>query len=257
MMSCELRVSRPSEGTMVLTIDRANKRNALDGNLVESFHCALDAAALSDVRLLCLRGEGVSFCTGFDLSNLESETDGDLLLRFVRIEMLLHRLYSAPFVTLALAQGSVMGAGADLFVACERRFVVGDARFCFPGAGFGLVLGLGRLIDRVGRNSARDIVRQGRELQADEALAVGLANGRVSPTEIDALLDREGKRASRLDRETVAALHAVDAGDGHADLAHLTQSAARPGLKARITAYRERALQRANRPALEAASAPI
>ena len=55
---------------------------------------------------------------------------------------------------------------------------------------------------------------------------------------------RESQAASRLDRETVAALHAVHETDGAADLAHLTRSAARPGLKARIAAYRERVMQR-------------
>ena len=149
MTSSELKVSLPSESTLVLTLDRTAKRNALDSRTVEDFHAALDHAATTNVRLVCLRGAGVSFCTGFDLSNLEAESDGDLLLRFVRIEMLLNRMYNAPFVMLALAQGRVMGAGADLFAACERRFVVDDAQFCFPGAAFGLVLGLGRLAERV------------------------------------------------------------------------------------------------------------
>lgn len=246
----ELRVTRPAEGTMVLTIDRAAKRNTLDSNLVECLHEALDAAAIANVHLLCLRGAGASFCGGFDLSDLDSETDGDLLLRFVRIEMLLNRLYNAPFVTLALAHGQVRGAGADLFVACERRFVLDDARFCFPGAALGAVAGLGRLMARVGRDHGREIMRSGRELAADEALALGLANGLVASADLDALLARESTAASRLDRDTIAALHAVRAADGAADLAHLTMSAARPGLKDRIVAYRERMTQRKQQLAL-------
>lgn len=239
---------------MVLAIDRTAKGNALNGNVVECLHAALDDAAASNVRLLCLRGEGTSFCTGFDLSNLDAETDADLLLRFVRIEMLLNRLYNAPFLTLALAQGRAIGAGADLFAACERRFIVDDAQFCFPGAAFGLVLGLGRLTSRVGRDQARDLVRQGSELEADEALTLGLANGRITSTEIEALVARESKTASRLDRETIAALHAVHATDGSVDLAHLTRSAARPGLKARIVAYRAHVVQRKKPPQPRAAS---
>lgn len=244
MTDSELTVVRPMDGTMVVTLDRPSKRNALDADLVECLHEALDAAVIADVRLLCLRGQGISFCAGFDLSNLDLETDGDLLLRFVRIEMLLNRLYNAPFVTVALAHGRVIGAGADLFAACERRFVVDDAQFCFPGAAFGLVLGLGRLIARVGQDRAREIVRSGRELHVDEALAIGLASGRIAAGDVDDLLARETAMASRLDRETAAALHAVNATDGVVDLAHLTSSAARPGLKDRIIAYRERVTAR-------------
>lgn len=250
MPASELIVTRPVDGTMVVTIDRAAKRNALDANLVECLHEALDAAAIANAHLLCLRGAGVSFCTGFDLSDLDSETDGDLLLRFVRIEMLLNRIYNAPFVTLALAHGDVRGAGADLFAACERRFVVDDARFCFPGAALGAVAGIGRLVSRVGRDHGREIMRSGRELGADEALAIGLASGLVTRADVDSLLTRESAAASRLDRETIAALHAVRARDGAEDLAHLTMSAARPGLKDRILAYRERMTQRKQQLAL-------
>lgn len=254
MTVSELVVTRPAEGTMVLTMSRPVKRNALDGNLVECLHDALDAAAIADVRLLCLRGEGASFCAGFDLSNLDVESDGDLLLRFVRIEKLLNRLYTAPFVTLALAHGRVMGAGADLFVACERRFVVDDAQFSFPGAAFGLVLGTGRLMSRMGQDRALEILRSGREVREEEALASGLATGKVARGEIDALMVRESKAASRLDRETIAALHAVRATDGVADLAHLTNSASRPGLKDRIIAYRDRASRRKEHLALVGSS---
>jgi len=65
------------------------------------------------------------------------------LLRFVRIEQLLQRLFRVPYPTVALVHGHVFGAGADLFCACQHRFAASDATFRLPGTGFGLVQGTG------------------------------------------------------------------------------------------------------------------
>ncbi len=240
MSTAELLVTRPSDGVAVLTLNRPDRRNALSASLVERLQEAVEAAEADGVRLLVLRGEGASFCSGFDLGDLERETDGDLLLRFVRIEMLLQRLYSASLVTLALAHGRIAGAGADLFAACDRRVIVEEATFSFPGAGFGIVLGTGRLIARVGRDRARQIVRSGREISAAEALETGLAGARISRQDVEPLIAQESGTAARLDRATVRAIHVVDGHDGADDMAHLVWSAAQPGLKERILAYRER-----------------
>ena len=236
----DLLVSHPSDGVAVLSLNRPDRRNALSTLMVERLHEAMDAAEADGVRLLVLQGEGASFCSGFDLTDIERESDGDLLLRFVRIEVLLQRLYSAPFVTLALAHGRIAGAGADLFSACDSRVIVEKASFSFPGAGFGIVLGTGRLIACVGRDRARQIVRSGREMTTEEALGNGLAVSRISRHDIDTLIARELEAAARLDRTTVRAIHAVGGHGGADDMAHLVWSASRPGLKERILAYRER-----------------
>jgi enoyl-CoA hydratase/carnithine racemase len=238
--SSELRVHAPSGGVVILTLDRPQKRNALDARMVEDIHAALDDAEQCDVRLVVLEGNGPSFCAGFDLSNLDRETDGDLLLRFVRIEALLHRLFSAPYVTLALAHGRVAGAGADLFVACDRRIIVDDAAFSFPGAGFGLVLGTGRLIGRIGADHARSVVRSGQTITAAQAMELGMATAIVTRDGVQDAITKEHQAGTHLDRETTAAIHAVKADSGAQDMAHLVWSAARPGLKSRILAYRDK-----------------
>lgn len=244
MPTADLIVSQPSDGVMVLTLNRPAKRNALGGAIVDDMLGALDAANTAGVRLLALMGNGASFCSGFDLSGLDTESDGDLLLRFVRIETLLHRLDTASFTTLAFAHGRTYGAGADIVAACDKRVIVGDAKFAFPGAAFGVVLGTGRLIRRVGAGRAQDIIRSGREVDTAEALAIGLATTRISEGETDDVIARECELAERLDRETSAAIRAVTTDDGATDLAHLVGSAARPGLRARIQAHRDRVQSR-------------
>src|SRR5215510_10227806 len=120
-----------------LVLNRPDKANTLDARLVEALLAAVARAANSGARLLTLRGEGRHFCAGIDFSDLDQQSDGDLLHRFVRIEQLLQALHHAPLTTLALCHGSALGAGADLVAACDWRIAAPATRFRMPGLRFG------------------------------------------------------------------------------------------------------------------------
>ena len=83
--------------------------------------------------------------------------------------------------TVAVASGRTLGAGADLFAACDRRIALTGASFAFPGPGFGLVLGTGRLAALLGRDAARHVLLSGAELPAEAALEAGLATALLAP----------------------------------------------------------------------------
>lgn len=122
--------------TVFVTLNRPDKRNALDGKTVDALLHIVKAAAHDETRLLVLRGEGRSFCAGFDFSGFEDTSEGDLLLRFVRIEQLLQTLHHAPYHTLALAHGPCFGAGVDLICACAARIAAPSTTFRMPGLQF-------------------------------------------------------------------------------------------------------------------------
>lgn len=82
-----------------LILNRPRQGNALDVALVFALELALDEAQACGAELLTISGAGKHFCTGFDLSNLEAETDDSLLARFTRIELLLQRLARMPMAT--------------------------------------------------------------------------------------------------------------------------------------------------------------
>lgn len=229
-----LRITRDA-GRVTLTLDRPHRRNALDAALVEALHGALDNIDQAEIGMLVIEGAGPSFCSGFDLGDLDAETDGSLLLRFVRIEQLLQRLFRAPYTTVALAQGHAFGAGADLFCACQHRFAAHDTTFRFPGTGFGLALGAGRLAARVGTDAALALLRSARPIEAAQAEARGLASEIVATAERAARLDRLGRDEIRIAPETLHLIltQTLPAEDQN-DLATLVRSAARPGLKHRI-----------------------
>ncbi|MFD1712749.1 enoyl-CoA hydratase/isomerase family protein [Ottowia flava] len=230
-----------------LQLNRADKGNALSSTLVTALTDAVDKASQdANLRLLVISGAGRHFCTGFDLSDLDNETDDSLLSRFTRVELLLQAVHAAPFTTLALAHGRTTGAGADLFAACTERWIVGDASFTFPGAAFGLVLGTARLATLVGAPSAASWLQGGAVVDGATALVSGLATRQIESSALVAEQAALTARVSRLDGATQRAIHAAidatrrprgEAGDAE-DLARLVRSAARPGLRDRIAAYR-------------------
>jgi len=240
-------------GVTTVTLGRADRGNALSAELVDALSGAVDrACADPDVHTIVVAGAGRHLCTGLDLSDLETSSDGDLLARLVRIETLLATLWHAPVRTVAVATGRTWGAGADLFAACDLRLAAADATFRFPGAGFGIVLGTRRLAERVGTDRARQWVAGGVEVDAAQAVACGLATTlfeSAGAAGADAVRASIGPAPS-VDRDTITATRAATRADHRdADLAALVRSAARPGLVARVAAYRDglRAAPRAPR----------
>ena len=236
-MSEVLQVLREGE-VRTLVLNRPDKRNALSAELVEQLLDAIAQAQQDRVQLLVLRGEGRCFSAGFDFSDVEQQSEGDLLLRFTRIEMLLQAVATLPCLTLALAQGKNFGAGVDLFAACRRRIATGDASFRMPGLKFGLVLGSRRFADIVGKAQAAQILEEARSFTAAEALAMGFAQHLAEPEAWPTATAAAQTSAAALEPWSRAALYdALAENHADADLARLVRSAARPGLKQRIARY--------------------
>ena len=235
-----------SDSVWQVTLERPAHGNACSAELVAALDGILQRAEDERPQAVVLSGAGRHFCTGFDLSDIASTHDDALLARFVRIELVLQRLARAPFLTVAVAQGRAIGAGADLFTACEVRLVREGATFAFPGGrGFGLVLGTRRLCDAVGRGPALAWIEGGASITSEEALRTGLATGALGIDEcaksaIRARLHADASLGCALRRAARPAGATEDA----FDLQKLIESAARPGLCDRIAAYVERSSSR-------------
>jgi len=230
--------TRIEGGVCRIVLNRPDKMNALSAAMVEQLHDALDRAHAERCALIVLSGAGRNFSAGFDFGDVDAQSEGDLLLRFVRIEMLLQKLAGSPCLTAAFAHGKNFGAGVDLYAACRLRYCTPEASFRMPGLKFGLVLGSRRFADLVGRETARRILEQARAFAADEALAMGFAQQALAQDQWPAAEAEAAAAAGQLDGQARAGLYAaLDAGDADRDLAALARSAARPGLKRRILAY--------------------
>jgi enoyl-CoA hydratase len=224
------------DGTWTFTLSRPEKRNALSDELVKKLIDAVAEAHAHKARALVFRGEGRNFSAGFDFSSVETQTEGDLLLRFVRIEFLLQAIASSPCVTVGLVHGPNFGAGVDLLAACRYRVASADATFRMPGLRFGLVLGTRRFAAIVGTASARQILENSITFGAAQALEMGFLHKILERG--DWSNEVSAATAALDDPVSRAALYRVlFQAEDNADLAELVRSAARPGLKARITQY--------------------
>jgi enoyl-CoA hydratase len=210
----------------LLTLNRPEKANALSPDLVEALLASVNEAYRDGTRLLVLSGNGQHFSSGFDFSDFEAASEGELLRRFVRIEQLLQALYHAPFASLGLAHGKNFGAGVDLLVACSVRVAAPDSSFRMPGLRFGVQLGTRRLAQRIGAEHARTMLA---------------ASKTVTAARWGEDIVAERSRATALGAAAAARLNAAIAVDTRAeDMADLVASLAEPGLPDRIRVFRER-----------------
>jgi enoyl-CoA hydratase/carnithine racemase len=221
-----------------LTLSRPDKANALSEDLVEALLDAVRAADSDGTRVLALRGDGRNFCAGFDFSDLEQASEGDLVRRLIRIEILLQAVYHSSATTLALCHGGTYGAGADLVAACDRRIAAPGAVFRMPGLCFGIALGTRRLAERIGADKALEFQNSARTFDAVEASRIGFVERVVPPEDWAATADAI-LVAQKLGAPARALLKSrVQTDTRAADLAALAQSASQPGLKERIKAFR-------------------
>lgn len=228
------------DAVTMLTLNRPEKRNALSAELVGRLQEQVDVCRDDGTRLLVLKGEGGNFSSGFDLTGFMEFEEAALVLRFIRIEELLQSLYRAPFETLALAHGANFGAGVDLVCACARRIATPDASFSMPGLRFGLLLGSRRLAHRIGSEAARGLLMSTRRFGSEEALALDFIQEIREREEFPAAIARAAQEAKLLPPTIQSRLFSMlSTNTDDSDLADLVRSAARPGLKDRLSRYVE------------------
>jgi methylglutaconyl-CoA hydratase len=197
-------------GVLSVTLDRAEKRNALSAAVVEALHQALDRADLdADVRVVVLRGAGKDFCAGADLEELLvsadlSPADNEASAR--RLGEVFTRIRRLPKPVVARVHGRALAGGAGLATACDVVIAAASAQLGYPEVQRGFVPAMVATILRrlAGEKAALDLLLTGRVIGAEEARALGL----VSRVAADESLD-----------ETVRAVSGELAGGGMSALA--------------------------------------
>lgn len=175
-----------SASVRTISLNRADKRNAFNFDLVRALGDALLAAANDQsVRCVIVRGEGAVFSSGMDVKELASLSGSPERLREFRRECILAWNLAEEMTkpTIAQIHGACFGGALELALACDLRVVADDTRLSIPEVRLGLVPDVGgssRLPAVVGLGIAKELVLTGREFDADEALRFGFAN-RVAP----------------------------------------------------------------------------
>src|ERR1700760_4462283 len=164
---------------MTLEMQREDRRNALNCELVDSLREAVEHAAAQDIRAIVLTGAGPVFSSGADLTDAagmaEKLPDKAKALNLA--------IDAAPMPVIGAINGPAIGAGVILAMICDLRVVAPEAYFQFPVAKYGLALdnwSIRRLTSLVGAGRARGMLMAAERLTSDAALQTGVAN-RLGP----------------------------------------------------------------------------
>lgn len=165
-------------GITLLTLNRAEKRNALSIELVEALLAALTAAENDPTqRVLLLTGAGPVFCSGLDLAEAADPTRAHQSAEL--IAQMLQRLSESRLVSIAMVNGAAIAGGAGLMSACDFALAEESAQIGYPETRRGLVAALVMTFLRrqLRERDARRLLLTGEIISARHAETIGLING--------------------------------------------------------------------------------
>jgi enoyl-CoA hydratase len=173
----ELVLSERRGNVLLVTLNRPAALNALNLELLRELGAVL--AAVGDARAVVITGSGEkSFVAGADIAAM-AELDAMTAYTFAAEgQAILNTLEALPIPTIAAVNGFALGGGCELAMACDLILAAPNAVFGQPEVKLGVIPGFGgtqRLVRRVGSQRARELIFTGRNVKAEEAVALGLA----------------------------------------------------------------------------------
>lgn len=224
----EIRFSCSEDRRMIeVVLNRPAKRNALSPELARRIRVTLESSIDARTQLIVFRSDvpGV-FCAGFDISHMGGAADaGDPACELYELYAWLE---SVPPVTLAYADGFVVGGGVELFLCCDLRLASHAATFRVPPARLSLVYerdGIARFLHRIGAAATSEMFLGARTMDASDALRCGLATRLVEAVEVRpycAEILQGAPLAQRAMKEIIASLGQVTEADRAAQERFLT-----------------------------------
>lgn len=216
-------------GVATITLNRADKRNAISYELIHDLLAAFAEVRKSAALVLLLTGAGKAFCSGMDLENLKAligRTPEQNLADSKIMAQLFRTLYDFPKPTIAAVNGPAVAGGTGLATLCDFTLAAPEAKFGYTEVRIGFVPAIVStfLLRQVGEKIARDLLLTGRLFDAEEARRIGLVN-EIVPA--DQLLKRANELAAQLMENSPASLLHTK---------RLLSSAARAELDAQIDA---------------------
>jgi methylglutaconyl-CoA hydratase len=170
------------DGVARITLNRPEKRNALDGEMVAELKAAFSASSSDDAcRVVLLTGAGKDFCSGADLANLEKTAQNSVLdnmadARSTADLFLMMRNYSRPVI--AAVQGRALAGGCGIATACDIILAAQSAQFGYPEVNIGFVPAMVMAILRrsVSEKAAFELMVTGETISATRAHELGLVH---------------------------------------------------------------------------------
>ncbi|MCB0511885.1 MAG: enoyl-CoA hydratase/isomerase family protein, partial [Bacteroidetes bacterium] len=169
------------DGILIITINRADKLNALNGATIEEIKTAFARAkAVSGLKGIILTGAGEkAFVAGADISEFQGKNQEQAKALAQRGHDVFFSIEQMPIPVVAVVNGFALGGGCELSMACHLRIATQNAKFGQPEVNLGIIAGYGgtqRLIQYIGKSKAMELHLTGDMIDANVALNLGLVN---------------------------------------------------------------------------------
>lgn len=171
-----------TDGTFVITINRPDKLNALNKDVIAELGKALDEVyGNADIKTVILTGAGEkAFVAGADISEFTSlDVAGGSALAKKGQELVFDKIENSPKPVIAAVNGFALGGGCELAMSCHFRIASENAKFGQPEVNLGLIPGYGgtqRLTQLIGKGKAMELMMTADMVGAEEAKSLGLVN---------------------------------------------------------------------------------
>lgn len=204
-----------AEGIVIVTLERP-PANALGVPLLDGMHAAIDAAeAAGDVKVMVIVSalDGF-FAAGADIKHMSTIDAASFMAYGDKMRAVNDRLAAAPWISIAAVDGLALGGGLELAMACTFRVSGAHARFGLPEVKLGLIPGAGgtqRLPRLVGRGRALDIMLTARQVEPEEAHAIGLVDRVADGDVLKAALELAAEMVTSSLPAQLAVVRTVDA----------------------------------------------
>jgi len=196
-MSSTVLLNIDPRGVATLTLNRPEKHNALDAELVAALHAALGRIGSDpDIRVVVLAGAGRSFCAGADLQHMqrmiasgEDENSRDAL----ELASCLRALAALDKPVLARIHGGAFGGGIGLVCCADIAIAASQARFCLSEVRLGLAPAVIApfVLASIGQRQLGRLMLTAASIDAEQALEMGLIHRHVNAHELDAAIEQE------------------------------------------------------------------
>ena len=209
-----LAVTDEGDGVWMVTLNRPNKRNALDIHTIDELVDFFSLAPRAGVRAVVLAGKGDHFCAGLDLIEHHDadRSPADFMHVCLRWHEAFNKMEYGGVPVIAALQGAVVGGGLELASSAHIRVMNDTTYFALPEGQRGLFTGGGatiRVTDLVGKSRMIDMMLTGRVYQGAEAADLGFAQYRVEGDPLEKAMELARKAAQNLPLSNFAICSAV------------------------------------------------
>lgn len=180
-MSYATLITVVKEGTCVITINRPEKLNALNKEVLQELSLAMDEVYQNaDIKSAIITGSGAkSFVAGADISEFVGLSQSQAMQLAIAGQHVFFKIENCPKPVVAAVNGFALGGGCELAMACHFRLCSENAKFAQPEVNLGLIPGYGgtqRLTQLIGKGKSMEMQMTARMADANEALQWGLVN---------------------------------------------------------------------------------